>query len=114
MEALDEEREVRLPYNVLSFSNTSSNDSYFMACRKNNIIPHPARMNQGLVSFFTNFLTDQGDLVFDPFAGSNTTGATAEKLKRKWLMIEIDPEFANQSIYRFEEKELEVDLKIYM
>ena len=76
MEALDKNREVRLPYNVLSFSNTYSNDSYLNACRKNNIIPHPARMNQGIVSFFINYLTDENDLVFDPFAGSNTTGAT--------------------------------------
>ena len=44
----------------------------------------------------------ENDLVFDPFAGSNTTGATAESLKRKWLTVEIDEDFAKQSIYRFE------------
>jgi site-specific DNA-methyltransferase (cytosine-N4-specific) len=114
MEAIDESREVRLPFNVLSYSNTHSNDFYLNACRKNNIIPHPARMNQGIVSFFINFLTDKKDLVFDPFAGSNTTGATAEKLKRKWLTIEIDREFADQSIYRFEDKKLKTELKICM
>ena len=114
MEAIDDKREVRLPYNVLSYSNTTSNDYYLKTCRKNNIIPHPARMNQGIVSFFINFLTKEKDLIFDPFAGSNTTGATAEKLNRKWLTVEIDPEFANQSIYRFEDKELETNLKIYI
>lgn len=114
MEAIDESREVRLPFNVLSYSNTHSNDYYLKTCRKNNIIPHPARMNQGIVSFFINFLTDEDDLIFDPFAGSNTTGATAEKLKRKWLTIEIDREFADQSIYRFEDKELNAELKIYI
>lgn len=114
MDAIDENREVRLPFNVLSYSNTNSNDYYMKACRKNNIIPHPARMNQGIVSFFVNFLTDENDLVFDPFAGSNTTGATAEKLKRKWLTIEIDREFADQSVYRFEDKELNSELKIHI
>ncbi len=114
MEAIDNKRDVRLPYNVLSYSNTNSNDYYLKTCRKNNITPHPARMNQGIVSFFINFLTEEKDLIFDPFAGSNTTGATAEKLNRKWLTVEVDPEFANQSIYRFEDKELETNLKIYI
>jgi DNA modification methylase len=31
-----------------------------------------------IAEFFIRFLTDPGDLVFDPFAGSNTTGAVAE------------------------------------
>ena len=114
MDAIDENREVRLPFNVLSYSNSNSNDYYMKACRRNNIVPHPARMNQGIVSFFINFLTDEEDLIFDPFAGSNTTGATAEKLKRKWLTIEIDPEFADQSIYRFEDKEINAELKIHI
>lgn len=114
IDVIDENREVRLPYNVLSFSNTNSNDFYLKACRENKIIPHPARMNQGIVSFFINYLTDKKDLVFDPFAGSNTTGATSEKLKRKWLTIEIDQEFAYQSIYRFEDTELNAKLKTYI
>lgn len=106
LDPLDLNREVRLPYNVISFSNSNSNDYYMKACRANNVTPHPARMNQGIVSFFTNFLTDENDLVFDPFAGSNTTGATAESLNRKWLSMEIEPEFADQSIYRFENQKL--------
>lgn len=114
MDSIDETREVRLPFNVLSYSNTHSNDYFLNTCRKNDIIPHPARMNQGIVSFFVNFLTDENDLVFDPFAGSNTTGATAEKLNRKWLTIEIDREFADQSVFRFEDKELNANLKIHI
>jgi site-specific DNA-methyltransferase (cytosine-N4-specific) len=112
IEPIDENREVRLPHSVLSFSNTHSNDYYLKTCRKNGIIPHPARMNQGIVSFFINYLTDENDLVLDPFAGSNTTGATAEKLNRKWLAMEINREFAEQSIYRFEDKKLNAELKI--
>lgn len=112
MEAIDEKRDVRLPYNVLSYSNTNSNDFYMQTCRKNNIIPHPARMNSGIISFFINFLTDEGDLIFDPFAGSNTTGATSEKLNRRWLSIEIDPEFAFQSVFRFKDKKLNAKLKL--
>ncbi|WP_134946848.1 DNA methyltransferase [Salmonella enterica] len=45
------------------------------------IKPHPARMNKGIVNFFIDFLTDENDLIFDPFGGSNTTGFCAELKK---------------------------------
>lgn len=112
LEPIDEKRDVRLPHNVLSFSNTSSNDYYQKLCRKENIVPHPARMNAGIVNFFVDFLTDENDFVLDPFAGSNTTGYCCEKRYRDWLGIEIDKEFANQSIYRFKEPNNEFELKI--
>jgi DNA modification methylase len=35
--------------------------------------------------FFIKLLTDPDDLVVDPFAGSNTTGAVAESLHRRWI-----------------------------
>jgi site-specific DNA-methyltransferase (cytosine-N4-specific) len=58
-------------------------------------------MPEPLVEFFVRFLTDEGELVMDPFAGSNTTGAVAERLGRTWLGIEADPEYANTSQVRF-------------
>lgn len=33
--------------------------------------------------------TDPGDLVFDSFAGSGTTGAVAHKMGRRWIMVEL-------------------------
>ncbi|WP_024786857.1 MULTISPECIES: DNA-methyltransferase [unclassified Lebetimonas] len=102
LEPLDENREVRLPYNVLSFSNTSSNDSFLKKCRELGITPHPARMHPGIVSFFVEFLTDEEDLILDPFAGSNTTGFVAEKLNRRWISCELKKEYVEQSKLRFE------------
>jgi site-specific DNA-methyltransferase (cytosine-N4-specific) len=72
LDSIDQKREVRLP-NAFSFSNTKSNDSFLRACRENGITPHPARMPEGLISFFVQFLTSPGDIIFDPFAGINTT-----------------------------------------
>lgn len=114
MEPIDEKRDVRLPHSVLSFSNTSANDYFQRKCREQKIAPHPARMQPGLVSFFTQFLTDEGDLLLDPFAGSNTTGYIAEKLKRKWIAIEIDEDYAYNSIVRFEDPELAAELNIQL
>lgn len=33
--------------------------------------------------------TDTGDLVLDSFAGSGTTGAVAQKMSRRWIMVEL-------------------------
>ena len=33
--------------------------------------------------------TDPGDLVLDSFAGSGTTGAVAQKMGRRWIMVEL-------------------------
>lgn len=112
MEQLDNEREVRLPHSVLSFSNTNSNDYFLTQCRSKKITPHPARMSGGLVNFFIDFLTDEGDLILDPFAGSNTTGYCAEKLKRKWVSFEIEQEYINQAKIRFDNPEIDSPLEI--
>ena len=101
LEQVDDNREVRLPHSVLSFSNTSSNDYYLKMCREKNIKPHPARMSGGLVNFFIEFLTNEDDLILDPFSGSNTTGYCAEKLNRKWVSFEVKEDYINQAIIRF-------------
>jgi site-specific DNA-methyltransferase (cytosine-N4-specific) len=90
-----------LPATVIPISNTGSRSRYLDACRAMNVRGHPARMPEALVDFFVHFLTDPGDLVLDPFAGSNTTGAVAERLGRNWIGIERDREYAEASRSRF-------------
>lgn len=91
-----------IPSNVLTFSNTHSSDDYQRYCRENNLQPHPARMPIDLAKFFIRFLTVPGDLVLDPFAGSNTTGAAAESLDRFWIGIEASAEYVRSSRGRFD------------
>jgi DNA modification methylase len=87
--------------NFLDYSNTRSNTQYLRLCKKFDMTPHPARFPIELPLFFIKFLTDKGDLVLDPFAGSNFTGEAAEKLKRSWLSIEINKEYVKGSKLRF-------------
>lgn len=42
-----------------------------------------------LVQRVFNMATDEGDTVLDSFAGSGTTAATAHKMNRKWITIEL-------------------------
>lgn len=54
---------------------------------------HPARFPLLLPQFFVKLMTQPGDLVFDPFAGTGTTGVAAENLLRHWLMTELDESY---------------------
>ena len=91
-----------IPPNLLELANTNSNGVYQKQCRANNIKPHPARFPVGFSDFFINFLTDEKDIVLDPFAGSNTTGFSAESLKRKWLSFELSADYLEGSKFRFD------------
>jgi adenine-specific DNA-methyltransferase len=55
---------------------------------KNNVFatPKPERLVQRILELATT----EGDWVLDSFAGSGTTGAVAHKMKRKWIMIELN------------------------
>lgn len=90
-----------IPSNVLTLANTNASDEYQQYCRAHGLPTHPARMPIGLPEFFIRFLTEKRDLVLDPFAGSNTTGAVAEQLKRRWIAIEPREDYVAGSRGRF-------------
>jgi hypothetical protein len=90
-----------IPPNVIVAANTNSTDSYLEYCREYGLEYHPSRMPADLAEFFVEFLTEKNDWIMDPFAGSNLTGAVAEKLGRRWIAIEPNTEYAKGSIGRF-------------
>jgi len=92
-----------IPPNVLELGNNESNSIYMLRCRQAGAKPHPARFPKRFAEFFINFLTAEGDTVFDPFAGSNTTGHVAEQLQRKWIACELEERYVKNSLLRFEE-----------
>ncbi|MDE2462664.1 MAG: site-specific DNA-methyltransferase [Alphaproteobacteria bacterium] len=47
--------------------------------------PKPERLLERILTL----ATDPGDLVLDSFAGSGTTGAVAQKMGRRWIMVEL-------------------------
>ena len=97
---------VTVPVNVISASNTSSNDQYLRLCRAEDVNPHPARFPEALPRFIVGLCTEEGDLVLDPFAGSNMTGYVAEKMGRRWISCELNEDYVKGSRYRFVEPEL--------
>ncbi|MCE8159086.1 MAG: site-specific DNA-methyltransferase [Candidatus Moeniiplasma glomeromycotorum] len=53
--------------------------------------PKPERLLQRIIQIATN----EGDIVLDYFAGSGTTAAVAQKLKRKWVIVEKNEDTIN-------------------
>jgi DNA modification methylase len=87
--------------NVLERGNNESNSEYIKLSEAAGQKAHPARFPAALPEFFIKFLTDPGDLIVDPFAGSNTTGAVAENLDRRWLAFELEAKYVENSRLRF-------------
>jgi len=96
-----------IPPNLLELANTDSNSAYQKACRDAGLKVHPARFPPGFAEFFIKFLTNDGDMVYDPFGGSNTTGYVAETLGRRWVVSELSQEYLEGSIFRFDPVTLE-------
>ncbi|CAJ0882292.1 10645_t:CDS:2 [Entrophospora sp. SA101] len=53
--------------------------------------PKPERLLQRIIQIATN----EGDIVLDYFAGSGTTAAVAQKLRRKWVIVEKNEDTVN-------------------
>ena len=83
-----------IPPNLIQCGNNESNSSYIKNSKSAGATIHPARFPSELPRLFIEFLTHPGDLVLDPFAGSNTTGQVAESLGRHWYAVEIRSDYA--------------------
>lgn len=94
-----------IPGSTFVLGNAQNSKQYVEWCNEHRVCIHPARMPQKLASFFIEFLTEPGDIVLDPFAGSCTTGQAAEELNRRWIGTECCLDYAIGSYGRFEQDE---------
>jgi site-specific DNA-methyltransferase (cytosine-N4-specific) len=95
-----------IPPNLLAVAHTESNSPYIRYCIEKGLKPHPARFPIEIPEFFIRMLTDAGDLVVDPFAGSCVTGEAAEKTGRRWVCCELVSEYVEGALGRFQPKTL--------
>lgn len=69
---------------------------------KSNKTGHPAVFPERLVHDHLVSWSNAGDLVFDPFTGSGTTGVVAVREGRKFQGVELNPEYARLADERVE------------
>ena len=65
-------------------------------------VDHPAPFPVNLPAEYIKAMTDEGDLVIEPFGGSGTTLIACEQLNRKCYMCELDPNYCDVIIDRWE------------
>ena len=63
---------------------------------------HPAQKPEKLIAKLILASSNEGDLVFDPFAGSGTTCVAARKLGRRFIGIEKDERYCVWAQQRLE------------
>lgn len=68
---------------------------------------HPTEKPEALFEKFIKTSSNENEVVIDIFLGSGTTAVVCEKLNRKWIGVEINPEYCEISKNRIE-NELEI------
>jgi len=71
-------------------------------------IDFPTQKPEALLERIIKASSNEGDIVLDCFAGSGTTGAVAEKLGRKWIMIDS----SKLAIYTIQKRMLNLKAEI--
>lgn len=69
---------------------------------------HPCQMPESLLERIIRASSNEGDLVLDPFCGTGTTLAVAQKFGRNYIGIEISPKYCELSRRRMQQAYLPV------
>jgi site-specific DNA-methyltransferase (adenine-specific) len=72
--------------------------------------PHPCQLPIHLMDRLILMVTDENDIVLDPFSGTGTTAISAKRLGRKYIGFEIDEEYAEISKQKL--KQIKPNFKI--
>lgn len=84
----------KIPNNLFTFRTNSSNRKW----------KHPAPFHTDLPDWFIEALTDEGDIVLDPFMGSGTTAISSIRKNRNWIGFELNPTYIKMASERIEEE----------
>lgn len=71
---------------------------------------HPTGKPVDLMRMFVQQFTDPGDTILDPFSGSGTTGVAALRMGRKFVGVELNPDYCEIAARRLEAAENEFPL----
>ena len=65
---------------------------------------HPTQKPVALMGYFVSILSNEGDLVFDPFMGSGSTGVAAASCGRRFTGVELNKNYYAIAQQRIEEE----------
>jgi len=71
---------------------------------------HPTQKPTGLIVEILKDYSEQSDVTLDPMIGSGTTAIACERLKRKWIGIEIEEKYCEIAAKRIEQERKQLKL----
>ena len=74
---------------------------------------HPTQKSEKLIAKILLASSSEGEIVMDPFLGSGTTSVVAKKLKRRYIGIEIEPQYCVWAEQRLEMAEANGEIQGY-
>jgi DNA modification methylase len=75
---------------------------------RDNSIKHPAPFHKDLPKYYINLLTDEGDIILDPFGGIMTTGLACNEIgNRNFIGFELNEKYTEFGIKRLTGDELD-------
>jgi DNA modification methylase len=72
---------------------------------------HPSQKPISLIEQLIEEYSSRGDLIFDPFCGSGTTCVAAKRLGRRYIGIDISPEYCEIARKRLKAEEKGITVK---
>ena len=91
-----------IPRNLIDLSNGDTHRDLTRQLRELGLPRHDAMMPRALCERLIKFLTEPGDLVYDPFGGSGTVGLAAAGLGRRFALSDRSLAHLLASALRFE------------
>ncbi len=64
---------------------------------------HPTQKPVALMEFFVQVLSNEGDMILDPFMGSGSTGVAAKKNNRNFIGVELNESYFQMATRRIQE-----------
>lgn len=74
---------------------------------------HPTQKPVKFCTWVISYLSNEGNIVLDPFLGSGTIAVACEKLNRKWIGIEVNEEYCKLAVKRIKEETKQKKLFLY-
>ena len=92
-----------IPPNLLVSGGVGGGGTYARRCREAGLKLHPARFPEALPRQVILLSTEPGQTVYDPMAGSNTTGKVALDLGRRFISSDPVVDYVAGSAFRFDQ-----------
>lgn len=82
----------------------------YFECKNNGVTKHPTEKQVKIIKELVTILSNENDMILDPFLGSGTTAVACKSLNRKFIGIEISEDYCKIAKERLNNTERPLEL----